>query len=145
MIGLSDNIKTLQQIATDCGTIDNYYNSTAIDVLIKSLSTPGQKYKLKGMGTPLVCEYLKGVGFDIIKPDVHVCRIVGRLGYSKHNPATLQEALDVCKAITDEYNLSQVAVDTVFWQYCAKNKLEICTADPKCDCCGVKNCPSKIL
>ena len=114
MIGLSDNIKTLQQIATDCGTIDNYYNSTAIDVLIKSLSTPGQKYKLKGMGTPLVCEYLKGVGFDIIKPDVHVCRIVGRLGYSKHNPATLQEALDVCKAITDEYNLSQVAVDTVF-------------------------------
>ena len=145
MLGLSENIKTLQQIATDCGTIDNYYNSTAIDVLIKSLSIPGQKYKLKGMGTPLVCEYLKGVGFDIIKPDVHVCRIVGRLGYSKHNPATLQEALDVCKAITDEYNLSQVAVDTVFWQYCAINKLEICTADPKCDCCGVKNCPSKIL
>ena len=145
MLGLSDNIKTLQQIATDYGTIDNYYNSTAIDVLIKSLSTPGQKYKLKGMGTPLVCEYLKGVGIDIIKPDQHVCRIIGRLGYSKHNPATVQEALDVCKTIADEYGLSQAAVDTVFWQYGANDKFEICDDKPKCNLCGVKNCPSKIL
>lgn len=145
MLNLSGNIKILQRIAYDFGTIDNYYNSTATDTLIKSLSVSGQKYKLKYMGTPLVCEYLKGVGLDIIKPDVHVCRIVGRLGYSKHNPATIQEALDVCKAIADEYNLPQVAVDTVFWQYCAKDKFEICSDVPKCNHCGVQNCPNKIL
>lgn len=145
MLNLSGNIKTLQRIAFDFGTIDNYYNSTATDALIKSLSVSGQKYKLKYMGTPLVCEYLKGVGLDIIKPDVHVRRIIGRLGYSKHNPATVQEALDVCKAIADEYNLPQVAVDTVFWQYCAKDKFEICSDVPKCNRCGAKNCPSKNL
>ena len=145
MLNLSGNIKILQRIAYDFGTIDNYYNSTATDTLIKSLSVSGQKYKLKYMGTPLVCEYLKGVGLDIIKPDVHVCRIVGRLGYSKHNPATIQEALDVYKAIADEYNLPQVAVDTVFWQYCAKDKFEICSDVPKCNHCGVQNCPNKIL
>ncbi len=88
MLNLSGNIKTLQRIASDFGTIDNYYNTTATDTLIKSLSVSGQKYKLKYMGVPLVCEYLKGVGIDIIKPDQHVCRIIGRLGYSKHNPAT---------------------------------------------------------
>lgn len=145
MLNLSGNIKTLQRIASDFGTIDNYYNTTATDTLIKSLSVSGQKYKLKYMGVPLVCEYLKGVGIDIIKPDQHVCRIIGRLGYSKHNPATIQEALDVCKAIADEYNLPQVVVDTVFWQYCAKDKFEICSDTPKCKYCGVQNCPNKIL
>lgn len=145
MLNLSGNIKTLQRIASDFGTIDNYYNSTDVNTLIKSLSDSRKKYKLKWMGVALVCEYLKGVGIDIIKPDQHVCRIIGRLGYSKHNPATVQEALDVCKTIADEYDLSQAAVDTVFWQYCAKDKLEICSDAPKCNRCGAKNCPSKNL
>lgn len=145
MLNLSGNIKTLQRIASDFGTIDNYYNSTDVNTLIKSLSDSQKKYKLKWMGVALVCEYLKGVGIDIIKPDQHVCRIIGRLGYSKHNPATIQEALDVCKAIADEYNLPQVVVDTVFWQYCAKDKFEICSDTPKCKYCGVQNCPNKIL
>lgn len=127
MLNLSGNIKTLQRIASDFGTIDNYYNSTDVNTLIKSLSDSRKKYKLKWMGVALVCEYLKGVGIDIIKPDQHVCRIIGRLGYSKHNPATVQEALDVCKTIADEYDLSQAAVDTVFWQYCAKDKLPLKT------------------
>ncbi len=145
MLNLSGNIKTLQRIASDFGTIDNYYNSTDVNTLIKSLSDSRKKYKLKWMGVALVCEYLKGVGIDIIKPDQHVCRIIGRLGYSKHNPATVQEALDVCKTIADEYDLSQAAVDTVFWQYCAKDKFEICSDVPKCNHCGVQNCPNKIL
>ncbi len=145
MLNLSGNIKTLQRIASDFGAIDNYYNSTDVNTLIKSLSDSRKKYKLKWMGVALVCEYLKGVGIDIIKPDQHVCRIIGRLGYSKHNPATIQEALDVCKAIADEYNLPQVVVDTVFWQYCAKDKFEICSDTPKCKYCGVQNCPNKIL
>lgn len=145
MLNLSGNIKILQRIAYDFGTIDNYYNSTDVNTLIKSLSDSRKKYKLKWMGVALVCEYLKGVGIDIIKPDQHVCRIIGRLGYSKHNPATVQEALDVCKTIADEYDLSQAAVDTVFWQYCAKDKFEICSDVPKCNHCGVQNCPNKIL
>lgn len=145
MLNLSCNIKTLQQIAHDFGTIDNYYNSVAVDTLLKSLSVSGQKYKLKYMGVALICEYLKGVGIDIIKPDVHVCRIIGRLGYSNHNPATVQEALDVCKSIAAAFNLSQAAVDTIFWQYGANDKFEICGDKPKCSLCGVKNCHSKII
>lgn len=143
MLNLKDNINTLQRISSDYGTIDNYYNSTDIDALIKSLSVPGQKYKLKYMGTPLICEYLKGVGLDIIKPDVHVCRIIGRLGYSKHNPATEQEAIDVCREIAREYDLSLAAVDTIFWQYGANDKFMLCGSTPACDSCGANQCPSR--
>ena len=143
MESLSGNIQTLQRIAADHGSIDHYYNSTDIDVVVKSLAYSGQKYKLNYMGLALVCEYLKGMGLDVIKPDVHVCRIIGRLGYSKHNPATYWEAIDVSRSIAAEYNLSMAAVDTILWQYGVENKLGICGAEPKCSDCLAEHCSAR--
>ena len=141
MQSLKDNIETLERIAKDYGSVDNYYNNTNIKELLKSLS--GGKYKLKQMGVPLVSEYLKGVGMDVIKPDVHVCRILTRLGYSKSNKITDDEAFDICCAIAKEYNISNVEVDSILWQYCAKNYFEVCCDKPKCSKCKVSNCKSR--
>lgn len=141
MQSLKDNIETLERIAKDYGSVDNYYNNTNIKELLKSLS--GGKYKLKQMGVPLVSEYLKGVGMDVIKPDVHVCRILTRLGYSKSNKITDDEAFDICCDIAKEYNISNVEVDSILWQYCAKNYFEVCCDKPKCSICGVTNCKSR--
>ena len=141
MQSLKDNIETLEQIAKDYGSVDNYYNNTNIKELLKSLS--GGKYKLKQMGVPLVSEYLKGVGMDVIKPDVHVCRILTRLGYSKSNKITDDEAFDICCNIAKEYKMTNVEVDTILWQYCANNYFEICCDKPKCSKCLVKNCKSR--
>ena len=95
------------------------------------------------MGVPLVSEYLKGVGMDVIKPDVHVCRILTRLGYSKSNKITDDEAFDICCAIAKEYSISNVEVDSILWQYCAKNYFEVCCDKPKCSKCKVSNCKSR--
>lgn len=141
MQSLKDNIETLERIAKDYGSVDNYYNNTDIKKLLKSLS--GGEYKLKQMGVPLVSEYLKGVGMDVIKPDVHVCRILTRLGYSKSNKITDDEAFDICCAIANKYTMSNVEVDSILWQYCAKNYFEVCCDKPKCSICGVKNCKSR--
>ena len=141
MQSLKDNIETLERIAKDYGSVDNYYNNTNIKELLKSLS--GGKYKLKQMGVPLVSEYLKGVGMDVIKPDVHVCRILTRLGYSKSNKITDDEAFDICCDIAKEYNISNVEVDSILWQYCAKNYFEVCCDKPKCSKCKVSNCKSR--
>lgn len=141
MQSLKDNIKTLERITKDYGSVDNYYNSTNIKELLKSLSSG--TYKLKQMGVPLVSEYLKGVGIDVIKPDVHVCRILTRLGYSKSNKITEDEAFDICCDIAKEYNMSNVEVDSILWQYCAKNYFEVCCDKPKCSKCQVRNCKSR--
>lgn len=141
MQSLKDNIETLERIEKDYGSVDNYYNNTNIKELLKSLS--GGKYKLKQMGVPLVSEYLKGVGMDVIKPDVHVCRILTRLGYSKSNKITDDEAFDICCDIAKEYSISNVEVDSILWQYCAKNYFEVCCDKPKCSICGVTNCKSR--
>ncbi len=138
---LKDNIETLERIAKKYGSVDKYYNDTDIKELLKSLSS--DEYKLKQMGVPLVSEYLKGVGMDIIKPDVHVCRILTRLGYSKSNKITEDEAFDICCNIAKKYNMSNVEVDSILWQYCAKNYFEVCCDKPKCSICLVKNCKSR--
>lgn len=141
MQSLKDNIETLERIEKDYDSVDNYYNKTDIKDLLESLS--GGIYKLKQMGVPLVSEYLKGVGMDVIKPDVHVCRILTRLGYSKSNKITDDEAFDICCAIAKEYNISNVEVDSILWQYCAKNYFEVCCDKPKCSKCKVSNCKSR--
>ena len=142
---LQDNIRTLQRIAADYGSIDAYYNETPMDEVMQSLSAGNGKYKLKQMGVPLVSEYLRNVGVDIIKPDTHVKRILGRLGYTASNPATDDEAFLVCEEIAAEYGMQNIEVDAVLWQYCANSYSPICTATPKCEECKAypcKRCPN---
>ena len=143
MKSLKANIETFERIEEEHGSISDYYAKINLVDVIKSLSQSGKNYKLDCMGIPLVCEYLKGVGVEVIKPDSLLCRLLGRLGYSKKIPATPWEAIEICKEIGAEYGLSQAEVDTILWQYCAKDKFEVCTDKPKCAQCGVYNCPNR--
>ncbi len=143
---IKENIAKLEQIDRECqkvGGIDCYYSTVDKYELLDKLSNPKSSYKLKAMGIPLVCEYLKGVGVKVIKPDRHVCRILGRLNYSKRCPAGEIESLRICDQIATEMKLSHAMVDTILWQYCADHKFEVCTDKPKCSQCGVYNCPSR--
>ncbi|MBR6826251.1 MAG: hypothetical protein IKM59_06855 [Oscillospiraceae bacterium] len=139
---LKSNVETLERIERDHGSIDAYYGNHPLVTVIKSLSEPYGRYKLKCMGVPLVCEYLKGLGLEVVKPDTLLCRLLGRLGYtnSPMEPASHWEAIEICKDIGRVYGLSQTMVDTVLWQYCAKDKFEVCTAKPKCESCKVLRC-----
>lgn len=140
---LKENIRTLQRIDRENGGIDHYYSSTDKYILVEQLSNSDSPYKLHDMGIPLVCEYLKGVGIDLVKPDRHVCRIVGRLGYSRKYPAGEIETLRICDGIADTLHLSHAMVDTVLWQYGVKEKCGICGDEPECARCGVASCPSR--
>lgn len=134
---------------------DGSHNIDGIIKLIQLLAegkskdySDAAKYKLKEMGVALVCEYLKGFGVNVVKPDTHVRRILGNLGYSKKQgkDASVYEAIKICDEIANEYSseLSKrtsilppaILVDTIIWQYGAKEKAEICTKkNPKCSIC----------
>lgn len=144
MSTLKDNIAVLERIDRDNGSIHNYYSTKKAQDLVKDLSAFYSKNKLKCMGVPLVCEYLKGVGIGVVKPDVHLRRIIGRLGYSNQTPADEWETIDICNAIVAEYNLAHFEVDSILWQYCADGKFAVCGATPNCKQCGVTNCPNRI-
>lgn len=136
MLGIKDNILMLEKIEKEYGTIDNFVTSDDPLKIAKLLSKG--KYKLNCVGLPLAMEYLKDVGVDCIKPDIHICRILARLGYTKGEKATKQEAIDIIQKIANEYNLYNMQVDTILWQYCTDGYLEICTSNPKCDKCKIK-------
>lgn len=141
---LKENIRTLERIDREKGGIDNYYATVDKYDLLDQLSNGKSEYKLKRLGVALVCEYLKGVGINLVKPDRHVCRLIGRLKYSKRCPADEIETLRICDDIAKELSLSQAMVDTILWQYCADHKFSVCTATPNCAQCGVHNCPSRV-
>lgn len=146
---LKFNIETLEKIISKYGNLDVYYNSVSRIELVKSLSQG--KYKLKQMGIALVSEYLKEIGFNIVKPDVHVRRILNRWGYVKQNikrAINLKEAEDiyiVCDKIAEEYGMYSPMVDSILWQYCAKNYFQQCTENPDCSKCLVEKCSKKVL
>ena len=107
------------------------------------LSDMNSEYKLHEMGVALVCEYLKGVGIPLVKPDRHVCRIIGRLGFSKTIPAGEIETLRICDEIAKHLNMSHALVDTILWQYGVEEKCGICGDEPDCARCGVTSCPNR--
>ena len=138
MDSLKHNIEVLEQIEKTYGSVDNFYNQNPKYTVLKELSQG--KYKLKQMGAPLTAEYLKNVGVDMIKPDVHVRRILARLGYSKKKPASIKECFDICQGIAKEYDTYEIVVDSILWQYCADKYFEKCTEKPNCFTCKVEDC-----
>lgn len=140
------NIPKLIQMEQAYGSIDTFYQeSIARDAtlkdLVKLLSSSNSNHKLAQMGEPLTAEYLKNDGYDIAKPDRHICRILGSevLGCSDHETVPIFDALDIVAAIAREVNRSVAEVDHILWSYCANGYGEICTAkNPKCNICAAK-------
>ena len=135
MQSLNYNINVLLKIEAKYGTIDNYISSDEPHIIAKQISSGC--YKLKQIGFPLAMEYLRNVGIDTIKPDVHICRILGsdRLGFSNCSNAKEKEAVEIIKKLSNNSNLSLSEIDYILWQSCADGYAEICTKNPKCKLC----------
>ena len=118
--------------------MDNYVTSNEPLIIAKSLANG--EYKLKQMGIALTIEYLKNVGIDVLKPDIHIKRLFGkdRLGLSDKSLATENEILRIIKQLSSETDAPNVEIDSIIWQFCASNYAEICSANPKCEKCLVK-------
>lgn len=144
MTKLKANIEVLERLNKNYGPLDEFYAKTDKYELVRLLSR-GPEYKLQEMGIALVCEYLKGVGIPLVKPDRHVCRIIGRLGFTKKIPADEIETLRICDEIAKDLNMSHAMVDTILWQYGVKEKCGICGDIPQCSQCGAISCSNRSL
>jgi thermostable 8-oxoguanine DNA glycosylase len=141
------NVPKLIEFQNHSSSVDEYYaqimeNSGEIQVLIHALSHEKSNNKLAQMGIPLVAEYLRNVGYDVAKPDRHICRILGRdyLGCSEEAMVPPYQAMKIVLEIAQELCWPQQKVDYTLWAYCAQGYGEVCTkAKPKCDKCTVHN------
>ncbi len=141
MKALHENLATFDLIIKDYGSMDAFVTSRPQIEIVEMLSSNSSKYKLKQIGPALAWEYLRNVGVDGAKPDVHMKRILGsnRLGYSNYENATDTEVFQAIKKLSKETGLWMAEIDYLFWAFCATGKGEICTASPKCNHCVLKS------
>lgn len=145
---INANIEKLLALEKEYGSIDNFYQSIIMKTLVKELSAAGKPHKFTQLGEALTAEYLRNVGYDIAKPDRHICRILGSdiLGCSDKKVVPIYEAFDIVAAIANALEKNTAEVDYILWSYCANGYGEICTAkNPKCDKCVVNNCKHKSI
>ena len=137
MTHLRENIAVLQQITAEYGSMDAYVTSSPPEEIVLDISSG--THKLYGIGPALAWEYLRNVGVDGVKPDIHVRRFLGasRMGESTQAQASPAEAVAIVQAMSKQLNLSMVEIDSILWSYCASSYGEICTAVPHCNSCVV--------
>ena len=136
MGALHENIMKLERIEKEFGSLDCFVTS-GTPLEIADLLANSIKYKLRMLGLPLAMEYLRNVGINTIKPDVHVCRILGRdrLRYSEHEIAGEEEAAEIVQKIALETGYDESRIDAILWLFCSDNNGMICTKEPHCEQC----------
>jgi hypothetical protein len=140
MEGLSSNIAILESIANAFGSLDQYVTSIDAESIAKELGS-GKRFKLREIGFTLAMEYLRNVGINAIKPDLHICRIIGpeRLGLLDKVP-TPEEAYTCLMKLQEGSVENAIYIDNLIWLFAAQDYGNICTASPKCNECRVKSC-----
>lgn len=138
MKSLKVNIETFERIEQDFGSLEKFITHSTPSNIIKLLADSKSTYKLKYAGIALVCEYLRNVGIDIIKPDVHIKRIAAADRLNLVNSKNDYKIIDDFQELSERIGISQVKMDYLLWNYCSKGYGEICTATPKCEKCVIK-------
>lgn len=146
---LSANIPKLLKLEKEYGTIDTYYQKfieldSTLKTLVTALSSLESKDKLVQMDIALVCEYLRNVGYDIPKPDRHLCRILGSdyLAFSNEQTVPPFEVFDIIVQLAEMTGKCNAEADYILWSYCAEGYGEICTKKKaKCaECSATEYC-----
>ena len=99
--------------------------------------------KFGGMGVALSAEFLRNIGFDMAKPDVHIMRLLStdKLGAGSwaaaddYKDKLKFDAIDIISKSAAELKIYEAEMDNVFWLYCAISYCNICGSKPKCGEC----------
>lgn len=146
---LSTNIPKLSNLEQEYGTVDTYYQKfieldSSLKTLVTTLSSLESKDKLAQMDIALVCEYLRNIGYDIPKPDRHICRILGSdyLAFSSEQTVPPFEVFDIIVKLAEMTGKCNAEIDYILWSYCADGYGEICKKGrEKCaECVAKEHC-----
>lgn len=138
MRSLKANIETFERIEQDFGSLEKFITHSTPSNIIKLLADSNSTYKIKYMGVPIACEYVRNVGIDIIKPDVHIKRIASADRLNLVTAKSDYKITDEFQKLSKQIGISQAKMDYLLWNYCSKGYGEICTATPKCNECVIR-------
>ena len=137
---LHQNLEILLKLEKEFGSIDNFLLSKPAYEIVKQFSDSKSTLKMKTIGPALAWEYLRNVGIDGAKPDIHLKRILSasRLHLSSNDEISDEEFYKIMSDIHKATNRLYIELDNYLWSYCAYGQAEICTAEPKCGQCVIR-------
>jgi hypothetical protein len=114
------------------GHLDHLGNDPVM--LSAAIGAPGEM-KMPGMGVPLAAEFLRNLGYDLSKPDIHIMRAAGCFGFVTYKnwrdstlrrgpAASLKERLKVMRVMEQfakEVGVTTTYLDSVIWTTCSKS------------------------
>ncbi len=134
------NAKIIRKLQHVYGSFYNYLNSSK-DLV--SLSKDIIK-RFKYIGKEVVWDFLGTIGFEAIKPDVHVRRILHRIGFiSSHveSDSVYREVFDAANLLSEVSGERLRVIDALIWYYGADRpdeiKKVICAKKPLCHECYI--------
>jgi preprotein translocase subunit SecD len=82
MENMARNIEMFETLVNEFGSVDAFLTCQDPGRIAKELGS-GKRYKLKEIAFTLAMEYLRNVDINAIKPDLHICRLIGpqRFGF----------------------------------------------------------------
>ncbi len=99
------------------------------------------------LGKITTYDFLKRIGLNFIKPDIHIRRLYKRLGWlnsMSDNNKNLNKIFEITDYISTATKHNLNYIDGVFWLFCSGYKdvmtIAICGAVPKCEICYVNHC-----
>lgn len=145
LTGLARTARLLQKWSTERGSAEDYF----LDV-IKScggdpkcaavqLGHPSSRKKLPGLGLAIAAESLRNMGFDLCKPDRHLCRATGSFrlvqfrrwpDYSgtkppQATPSEMESVMVVVESLARMVGKRPSLLDNAIWLLCAKSGLHM--------------------
>jgi len=104
-----------------------------------AIGTPGTAWKLPAFGVPLAAEGLRNLGFDMSKPDRHVCRAAGAFGLvsfrkwpdrsgtkaPEAGPRELRATMQAVETLARQAGLRPTLLDNAVWLLCARMGLHL--------------------
>ncbi|MCK4666428.1 DNA-3-methyladenine glycosylase I [Candidatus Dependentiae bacterium] len=102
------------------------------------------------LGKITTYDFLKRIGLNFMKPDIHIRRLYKRLGWlnsMSDNNKNLNKIFEISDSISNDTKLNLNYIDGVFWLFCSGYKdvmtMAVCGAVPKCNICYVNHCKSR--
>jgi len=112
-----ENAKIMKKISEKYNSFGKYLdeNKNNLKKLKEELLS-----RFRYLGNVLVLEYLKEIGIDAIKPDVHVVRVMYRLGLinsERMSTENINKVLAVANKIARLTGEKLSVIDAIFWMY----------------------------
>lgn len=135
---LRQNIEVLELIEMEYGSLDNFITKLRPNATAALFACKESPYALKQIGFALALEYLRNIGIDTTKPDVHIVRILQRLGLLAKCENSEKQAVEVIENLSKQTGYSIAHIDFLLWHFCSEGFGNVCSANPKCNKCPIK-------